>query len=108
MTMDAIPVARKRSVVLRIAFGAGFAMLLVASAALLIQNQQEIDSARLRELLALQTGDLSEAILFNSRQAMLRNERNFFFGGAGIGLVGLLAAIYAVRRAMQANRKTLS
>jgi hypothetical protein len=73
--------------------------IVIAAAISLWENDREIRNASMRELAALQSNDRVEAIMFGSRKRMLQVERNYFLAGFGIGALGLLGAIFAVRRA---------
>ncbi len=90
-------ISRKR-LISCIAFASVFAVLFIISAVFSARNYNEMRSAKLMELAAVQSGNLTEAIMFGSRQQMLRGERNIFLGGAGVGIIGLLGIFYAVRR----------
>ena len=92
---------KKRSIIVHILFAGVFAAIFIGSLVLLIENHQEIKSAELRSLLAVQSRDRTEAILFASRQDMLERERNIFYGGLGLGLIGLLGSYYMARKRRQ-------
>ena len=78
--------------------GAVSAVILLLSAFLFVGNYRALESARLRELVDLQSRDYNEAIIFDSRQDMLRTERRYFVGGFAIGAVGLICTFVALRR----------